>query len=94
MSHFWPTIVDDLQLTAETQAILHRIAAVLFSQGMFSLLSIYIVSTLGLERLTMMAQGMLSPALMEADVGTAKYEHVYRSVVWRIPRLPVRNQGI
>ena len=41
----------------------------------------------------MMAQGMLSPALMEADVGTAKYEHVYRSVVWRIPRLPVRNQG-
>ena len=41
----------------------------------------------------MMAHGVLQPALMEADVGTAKYEHVYRSVVWRIPRLPVRNQG-
>ena len=41
----------------------------------------------------MMAQGVLAPALMEADVGTAKYEHIYRSVVWRIPRLPVRNQG-
>lgn len=48
---------------------------------------------LGLERLTMMAQGNLSQALMEADVGTAKYEHVYRSIVWRIPRLPIRNQG-
>jgi len=48
----------------------------------------------GLERLTMMAQGNLNQALMEADVGTAKYEHVYRSIVWRIPRLPLRNHGI
>ncbi|XP_052767361.1 protein stoned-B-like [Mya arenaria] len=47
----------------------------------------------GLERLTMMAQGNLNQALMEADVGTAKYEHVYRAIVWRIPRLPIRNQG-
>lgn len=47
----------------------------------------------GLERITMMAQGLLSSALMEASVGTAKYEHLYRSVVWRIPRLPERNQG-
>ena len=47
----------------------------------------------GLERITMMAQGLLSPALMEASVGTAKYEHLYRSVVWRISRLPERNQG-
>ncbi|XP_053400880.1 protein stoned-B-like [Mercenaria mercenaria] len=47
----------------------------------------------GLERLTMMAQGNLNQALMEADVGTAKYEHIYRSIVWRIPRLPIRNQG-
>ncbi|KAL8611095.1 hypothetical protein ACOMHN_064385 [Nucella lapillus] len=47
----------------------------------------------GLERLTMMAQGMLSPALMETSVGTAKYEHVHRSVVWRVARLPERNQG-
>ena len=47
----------------------------------------------GLERLTMMAQGLLTPALMEASVGSAKYGHLYRSVVWRIPRLPERNQG-
>lgn len=47
----------------------------------------------GLERLTMMAQGNLTQALMEADVGTAKYEHIYRAIVWRIPRLPIRNQG-
>ncbi|GFN97739.1 Ap-1 complex subunit mu-2 [Plakobranchus ocellatus] len=47
----------------------------------------------GLERITMMAQGLLTPALMEASVGSAKYEHLYRSVVWRIPRLPERNHG-
>ncbi|KAH3854318.1 uncharacterized protein LOC127870737 [Dreissena polymorpha] len=47
----------------------------------------------GLERLTLMAQGSTNQALMEADVGTAKYEHVYRAIVWRIPRLPIRNQG-
>lgn len=47
----------------------------------------------GLERLTMMAQGSLAPALLEASVGTAKYENVYRAVVWRINRLPERNEG-
>ncbi|KAL4238247.1 hypothetical protein ACF0H5_002960 [Mactra antiquata] len=47
----------------------------------------------GLERLTMLTQGNVNQALMEADVGTAKYEHIYRSIVWRIPRLPIRNQG-
>ncbi|KAK3597395.1 hypothetical protein CHS0354_040121 [Potamilus streckersoni] len=47
----------------------------------------------GLERLTMMAQGTITPALMEADVGVAKYEHVYRAVVWRIARLPERSHG-
>ncbi|XP_076442767.1 uncharacterized protein LOC143281440 [Babylonia areolata] len=47
----------------------------------------------GLERITMMAQGLLNPALMEASAGTAKYEHLHRSVVWRVPRLPERNQG-
>lgn len=47
----------------------------------------------GLERITMMAQGLLTPALMEASVGSAKYEHLYRAVVWRIPRLPERNHG-
>ncbi|KAK3094084.1 hypothetical protein FSP39_024007 [Pinctada imbricata] len=47
----------------------------------------------GLERITMMAQGLLSPTLMEADVGVAKYENLYKAVVWRIPRLPERNEG-
>ncbi|XP_064623287.1 protein stoned-B-like [Lineus longissimus] len=47
----------------------------------------------GLERITMMAQGFAPPSLIEVDVGTAKYEHVYRSIVWRIPRLPDRNHG-
>lgn len=47
----------------------------------------------GLERLSMMAQGSMCQALMEADVGTAKYEHLFRAIVWRIPRLPIRNQG-
>ncbi|KAJ8309244.1 hypothetical protein KUTeg_014118 [Tegillarca granosa] len=47
----------------------------------------------GLERITMIAQGLLSPTLMEADVGIAKYENIYKSIVWRIPRLPERNEG-
>ncbi|XP_061172564.1 uncharacterized protein LOC133181930 [Saccostrea echinata] len=47
----------------------------------------------GLERLTMIAQGLLTPTLMEADVGSAKYEHLNRAVVWRIPRLPEKNEG-
>ena len=47
----------------------------------------------GLERITMIAQGLLTPALMEADVGVAKYENLYKAVVWRIPRLPERNEG-
>ncbi|KAL5009161.1 hypothetical protein ScPMuIL_014742 [Solemya velum] len=47
----------------------------------------------GLERITAMAQGALTPALMEADVGTAKYENVCKCVVWRISRLPERNEG-
>lgn len=41
----------------------------------------------------MIAQGLLTPTLMEADVGGAKYEHLNRAVVWRIPRLPERNEG-
>ena len=48
----------------------------------------------GLERLTMIAQGLLTPTLMEADVGVAKYEHICKCVVWRIPRLPERNEGV
>ena len=47
----------------------------------------------GLERLTMMTQGMMTPSLIEVSTGSAKYEHLFRSVVWRISRLPERNQG-
>jgi hypothetical protein len=47
----------------------------------------------GLERITMMAQGFAPPSLIEVDVGSAKYEHVYRCIVWRIARLPDRNHG-
>ncbi len=47
----------------------------------------------GLERLTMMAQGMLPPSLIEVSSGQAKYEHIFHSIVWRISRLPERNQG-
>ncbi|OWF45676.1 Protein stoned-B [Mizuhopecten yessoensis] len=47
----------------------------------------------GLERITMIAQGLLTPTLMETDVGVAKYEHLYKAVVWRISRLPERNEG-
>ena len=48
----------------------------------------------GLERLTMMAQGVMTPTLMEASTGTAKYENLFKAVVWRISRLPERNQGV
>ena len=47
----------------------------------------------GLERLTMIAQGMLPPSLIEVSSGSAKYENIFQSVVWRIPRLPERNEG-
>ena len=47
----------------------------------------------GLERITMIAQGFAPPSLIEVDVGTAKYEHIYRAIVWKIPRLPERNHG-
>ena len=47
----------------------------------------------GLERLTMMAQGMLPPSLIEVSTGSAKYENVFHGIVWRIARLPERNEG-
>ncbi|CAD5232743.1 unnamed protein product [Bursaphelenchus xylophilus] len=31
------------------------------------------------------------PTLIEVATGEAKYEHVYRSLVWRIPRLPEKH---
>ncbi|KAL3072868.1 hypothetical protein niasHS_017842 [Heterodera schachtii] len=34
------------------------------------------------------------PSLIEVGIGEAKYEHLYRSLVWRIPRLPERESAI
>lgn len=31
--------------------------------------------------------------LLEASAGQAKYEHAFKSLVWRIPRLPKEGQG-
>ena len=47
----------------------------------------------GLERLTMIAKGMLPPSLIEVSVGQAKYEHLFKAIVWRVARLPERNEG-
>ncbi|CAI2353142.1 unnamed protein product [Caenorhabditis sp. 36 PRJEB53466] len=33
------------------------------------------------------------PNLIECAIGEAKYEHVYRSLVWRIPRLPEKHHA-
>ncbi|ELU00579.1 hypothetical protein CAPTEDRAFT_171853 [Capitella teleta] len=46
----------------------------------------------GIERLTMMAQGMMPPSLIEVSKGAAKFENVHQAVVWRIPKLPERNE--
>jgi len=48
----------------------------------------------GLERLTQFAQGILPPSLIEVSAGLAKYEHVFKAIVWRIDQLPERNEGI
>lgn len=50
---------------------------------------------MGTERLMGMAVGTetVDKSLMEAAIGEAKYEHVYRAVVWRIPRLPEKHHG-
>lgn len=46
----------------------------------------------GLERFLGAAQN-LEPTLLETSAGSAKYEHVFHSLVWRIPRLPKEGQG-
>jgi len=48
----------------------------------------------GFERLTQLAQGILPPSLIEVTAGLAKYEHVFKAIVWRIDQLPERNEGI
>ncbi|XP_022097913.1 stonin-2-like [Acanthaster planci] len=35
-------------------------------------------------------QGSLNPRLLETSIGSAKYEHAYKSIVWRIEKLPER----
>jgi len=47
----------------------------------------------GFERLTQLAQGILPPSLIEVSAGLAKYEHVFKAIVWRIDQLPERNEG-
>ena len=47
----------------------------------------------GLERLTQLAHGFLPPSLIEVSAGLAKYEHVFKAIVWRIDQLPQRNEG-
>lgn len=47
----------------------------------------------GLERITQMAQSLLPPSLLEASIGLAKYEHIFKAIVWRISRVPDKNEG-
>ncbi|KAL5108484.1 Protein stoned-B [Taenia crassiceps] len=47
----------------------------------------------GLERITQMAQSLLPPSLLEASIGSAKYEHLFKAIVWRIPRVPEKNEA-
>ncbi|CAH8566461.1 unnamed protein product [Dicrocoelium dendriticum] len=47
----------------------------------------------GLERLTQMAQSLLPPNILEASTGLAKYEHLYRAIVWRIQRIPEKTEA-
>ena len=42
----------------------------------------------------MVHKGQSQGALMEASCGMAKYEQAFKSVVWRIEQLPVKNKGI
>lgn len=46
----------------------------------------------GLERIMGTAQP-LETSLIEVSTGQAKYEHAYKAVVWRVPRLPKEGQG-
>uniref|UniRef100_A0A2R5LJ28 Putative stoned b synaptic vesicle bioproteinsis protein n=1 Tax=Ornithodoros turicata TaxID=34597 RepID=A0A2R5LJ28_9ACAR len=46
----------------------------------------------GLERIIGTAQP-LDHSLIEVSAGQAKYEHAYKAVIWRIPRLPKEGQG-
>ena len=47
----------------------------------------------GLDRLLVHKSGQQG-ALMEASCGVAKYEQAFKSLVWRIDQLPVKNKDI
>ncbi|CAD5118865.1 DgyrCDS7539 [Dimorphilus gyrociliatus] len=47
----------------------------------------------GLERLSQLAQGLLEPSLIEVSCGQAKYENIFKALVWRIEQLPRINEG-
>ncbi|KAI1295528.1 Protein stoned-B [Halotydeus destructor] len=47
----------------------------------------------GLERFLGATTNLEPEKLLETSAGQAKYEHVHRSLVWRIPRLPKEGQG-
>ncbi|KAF5402056.1 Adaptor complexe medium subunit family protein, partial [Paragonimus heterotremus] len=47
----------------------------------------------GLERITQMAQSLLPPSILEASIGLAKYEHLYKAIVWRIGRIPDKHEA-
>eukprot|EP00057_Strongylocentrotus_purpuratus_P034408 XP_795059.2 PREDICTED: stonin-2 [Strongylocentrotus purpuratus] len=46
-----------------------------------------------IKRPDLIKRGCLNPKILEISVGTAKYEHAYRAVMWRIDRLPERTTG-
>ncbi|XP_063958293.1 stonin-2-like [Lytechinus pictus] len=46
-----------------------------------------------IKRADIIKRGCLHPKLLEISVGTAKYEHAYRAVMWRIDRLPEKSSG-
>ena len=51
-------------------------------------------SSKGIERfLGATTNFALETSLLEVSAGQAKYEHSFRSLVWRIPRLPKEGQG-
>ncbi|CAD5118754.1 DgyrCDS7431 [Dimorphilus gyrociliatus] len=47
----------------------------------------------GLERLTQLANSVLPPSLIEVTCGQAKYENLFKALVWRVDQLPRFNEG-
>jgi stonin-1/2 len=48
----------------------------------------------GLDRLLVNKTVSTNTAVMEASAGMAKYEQAFKSLVWRIDQLPVKNKDI